>query len=1302
MEKSDMGTDVREEIREALNDFTKMDLRTASINLLNTLGYRSEKTLDIGNSPEAFLEEFDKRDRPFRKDRVRFDNWKSIDFLFQITDDEVHGAEGQDTFAFDSDYILGNYQSYLFFALDLKKDHYTRTQLADITREINLLFNMPVMMLIQHSETLTFSIIDRHLSKRDQSKDVLEKVKLIKDINYKHPHRAHIEILNDLSLTALISKYDCRSFKQLHEAWRETLDTDKLNKKFYRELASWYFWALDHVEFPADVEEDKATRNATNVIRLLTRLIFCWFLKEKTLIPPELFNQHRLKYILESLNDDESSFYLAILQNLFFGTLNQRMNIDGKENRKFASDGSFNQRKREYGVKNLYRYQKLFSISEKEAVDFFSTIPFLNGGLFDCLDKEDKAGKVIYVDGFTRNPKKRPEVPNFLFFSDYRTVDLSDAYGDKRRKKEKVRGLIRLLDSYKFTVTENTPIEEEIALDPELLGKVFENLLASYNPETGTTARKQTGSFYTPREIVNYMVDESLIAYLETRFKDSNIPLEGNLQDQLRELFAYTEEPHPFKTDQVENIIDAINNCKILDPACGSGAFPMGILHKLVFILNKLDPNNELWKEKQISKAEQIPDVSAREIAVGAIEKDFETNDLDYGRKLYLIENCIYGVDIQPIAIQISKLRFFISLICNQRPNQYRDQNRGIRPLPNLETKFVAANTLIPIDREPYQGFLTDPRLPKLERKLATVRHKHFAAQRRRDKLNLQEQDSKIREEIASILEESNLTSEASKMLAAWDPYDQNTSAPFFDPDWMYGITDGFDIVIGNPPYVRIQTLRRQDPAQVKLFKEYYEAAKKGNYDLYVVFVECGLDLLSKQGHLAYILPHKFFNAKYGEPLRKLISDGQHLRHVVHFGDQQIFPGVTNYVCLMFLEKAGSEEMLFVQVDTLTEWLSTYRGIKGSIQARNITSLEWNFIVGPDAKVFEHLETIPHKLEDASSRIYQGPITSADSVFLFKKWTAIGEVVLAYSKELDQQVELEPSIMKSVVRSGDIGRYYAKPEALVLFPYEVKKDRARLFAVNEFRNRFPKAWDYLCKNRKVLESRERGSFKDDEWYRFGRTQNLGLWEQPKLMVPYMVTNLACYYDSNNHYYFVNVTTGGYGITSNGKFGSLSYLCGLLNSRLEDFYLKKISSNFQGGYFAANKQFIEKLPIPSASKEQQAVIEQLACYMSWLYRPQIKIEEQHSRNPLMFAFWEQVLNALVYELFFPEELHASGLHFFDLLADVFLPDLNTIQEDKRLSMLSVLFEKLYDVKNPLYAALYSLRGLDLVRVIEGEV
>ncbi len=246
------------------------------------------------------------------------------------------------------------------------------------------------------------------------------------------------------------------------------------------------------MEFPADVEQDSDKRHATSLIRLLTRLIFCWFLKEKGLIPDTLFVEAELKTLLNDLSPDASSYYQAVLQNLFFATLNQRMGTDGegKPYRAFAHDEGFFKNRDTYGVYTLYRYEEWFQHPD-DALKLFADVPFLNGGLFECLDRTDeKTNKKLYLDGFSRNKAKRPQVPNHLFLAEEQTVDLSAAYGENKRKNEKVRGLLHILHAYKFTIVENTPIDQEIALDPELLGKVFENLLASYNEETKTTARK--------------------------------------------------------------------------------------------------------------------------------------------------------------------------------------------------------------------------------------------------------------------------------------------------------------------------------------------------------------------------------------------------------------------------------------------------------------------------------------------------------------------------------------------------------------------------------------------------------------------------------------------------------------------------------------------------------------------------------------------------------------------------------------------------------------------------------------------
>ncbi len=281
---------------------------------------------------------------------------------------------------------------------------------------------------------------------------------------------------------------------------------------------------------------------------------------------------------------------------------------------------------------------------------------------------DDREGtQEIRIDGFSDTPKNQPIVPDFLFFGDEREVNLSAAYGNAKFNRVKVRGLIHIFEDYKFTIEENTPIEEDVALDPELLGHVFENLLADFNPETGSVARKSTGSFYTPRVVVNFMVDEALLAYLRNQLlanKNSrNIQKSSSLsavEDKLRDLFDWEIEKHPFATAEVKCLINAIHNLKAIDIACGSGAFPMGLLMKLVWILKKLDPGNEQWKAVQLAA---IPDVHLR----AAAERVFVGNLPDYTRKLYLIENCLYGVDIQPIAVQIAKLRFFISLIVDQK-----------------------------------------------------------------------------------------------------------------------------------------------------------------------------------------------------------------------------------------------------------------------------------------------------------------------------------------------------------------------------------------------------------------------------------------------------------------------------------------------------------------------------------------------------------------------------------------------------------------------------------------------------------
>src|SRR6218665_1948322 len=397
-----------------------------------------------------------------------------------------------------------NYDGLMLFALELSKPP-TRAEISDLTRTFNRISQkMPVALLLRYQaeKGACFSIAICERAKYEQEGHEGEKpgkVIILRDVYAQATHAGHKHILNELKKPVGVSNY-----KELHERWLKVLDVNILNKKFFEDLANWYFWAMGEVSFPDDLEKNEEVRNATSLIRLITRIIFIWFIKEKSLVPDLLFNEAYLDGILKDFNKNKKSknYYLAILQNLFFGTLNQKM-----DKRKFVEQGNININKAEFGVKNLFRYADLFRIAEKEVVRLFKDVPFLNGGLFDCLDKPDEEGKnVLYADGFSRNPKKQAHVPDYIFFGEEREIDLNDTYATKN-KTYKSKGLIKLLESYKFTVAENTPDEEEVALDPELLGRVFENLLASYNPETQTTARKQTGIFYTPREIVNYMAE---------------------------------------------------------------------------------------------------------------------------------------------------------------------------------------------------------------------------------------------------------------------------------------------------------------------------------------------------------------------------------------------------------------------------------------------------------------------------------------------------------------------------------------------------------------------------------------------------------------------------------------------------------------------------------------------------------------------------------------------------------------------------------------------------------------------------
>ncbi|MBL7149599.1 MAG: Eco57I restriction-modification methylase domain-containing protein [Candidatus Cloacimonetes bacterium] len=1145
--------DLKKEIEKSIQKFSENYNYTNAINLFEVLGYKSDLKVKFdSNSVEEFKDYFITDEANFRIEKTYDDKWKEVTFLFQITQSELNISSELDFFKVNK-FNRDEFLSYTFLFIEMQDGNYPRGVLSTITREINKNFLMPVMVLFKIENKLTISIINRRPNKVQKQKDVLEKVTLIKDISIENPHRAHVEILFDLSLHKLIQDYKFTNFLQLHNAWQKVLDTSELNKKFYKELSNWYFWALKNVHFPKLENELQENSNSIALIRMITRIIFIWFMKERELIPNKLFKPDFLKSILKFDDKNESIYYKAILQNLFFATLNQE-----------SEKRDFRKPKQNFNATTLYRYEKYFTLNKEEALSLFKDIPFLNGGLFDCLDKPHptKKGKqggdeIIRIDGFSDREDSLLKVPDSIFFQEKeKTVDLNEIYGTKN-KKYKTRGLLDILKSYKFTVEENTPIEEEIALDPELLGQVFENLLASYNPETQTTARKSTGSYYTPRQIVDYMVDESLkvsLAHLVSQnLEEVTI---DDMKTGLEILFAYTEKEHAFNEIEVTEIVKVISELKMLDPACGSGAFPMGILHKLVFILNKLDKENKIWRKlqeeravRETEEAYKVGNKEERHTRLTEIEEAFNNNTSDYGRKLFLIENCIFGVDIQPIATQISKLRFFISLLVDEKIDKTRP-NWNIRPMPNLETKFVAANSLIGIEKtlKKDQFEMFDYETKSKEEELKKIRHKYFSAKTPKTKKKYRDDDKKIRDYIKQLLIDDEWDVQTAEKLADWDPYDQNSHADFFDKEWMFGVESGFDIVIGNPPYMQIQKMKKEEKIGFDKYKTFSKSS-----DIYCLFYENGFNILKENGVLTFITSNSWMRTKYGKLLRKYFADKTNPLKLLNFEDLQLFQAAIVESNILIGQKNKFANMLqstafnkkFVENDTFQDFFE-----KNHVTIKELDEKEWN-VASPD--VFELKKKIEKGsllLKELDIYIARGITTGCNEAFYIDEKT---------KNYLIKENNENSKIIKPILRGKNLQKYL----------YEFNRNWV-IYSNKGFNlEKNPSIKKHFLK----FETQLKNKTGTNKWYEFQASPSKEIknaFNSPKIIWGELSNKPKFTFDADN--YYLNNTV----FLMTGE--NLKYLLVTLNSKLAEWYFIQISTSSGMGTNRWLKYKIEQLPI----------------------------------------------------------------------------------------------------------------------------
>jgi hypothetical protein len=623
-----------------------------------------------------------------------------------------------------------------------------------------------------------------------------------------------------------------------------------VNNEFYREIAKLYDELVGtkkiarKLTYPSVGDESHEF-----AVRLIGRIIFCWFLREKkskagiSLVPSSVLSRNA---------SNTSNYYHSVLAPLFFEVLNKP------------------------AIKRTHKFQ----------IGEYRNIPYLNGGLFS----DDSS------DHYKFDKDLELSAPGL--------VDVSDTW---------LHELFDLLERFNFTVDENTSYDTDLSIDPEMLGRVFENLLARINPETGETVRKSTGSFYTPREIVEYMVDASLSEYLVSKTSVSREKVEALVSYDL-----FDDLENELNKEENTSILEALSTLTVLDPACGSGAFPIGMLQKIVFIITKLDPNAEWWLAKQL------------EGAGPELRREFANRSVDYIRKLGIIRQTIFGVDIQITATEISRLRCFLTLIVDEAIDDSQE-NRGIRPLPNLDFKFVTANSLVALGNKSDQNIQLFEDFSSLD-ELRDVMNEYFAApstERDSIKYRFTQVQKKIFEKMLSYKEVSTNTS--TFKISSWDPFEHKPSN-WFDPEWMFGVKAGFDIIIGNPPWEKFKPLDPEffegyfsnyrelskDEQKIKkaellrdpiineryskylkhykdrgdYFKKAYSLQGSGDLNLYKLFLERSYDIAQI---VALLIPGQITVDKGGKSFRERFYDDGSLVNVVGLSNKDgLFPAIDN------------------------------------------------------------------------------------------------------------------------------------------------------------------------------------------------------------------------------------------------------------------------------------------------------------------------------------------------------------------------------------------------------------------------
>jgi methylase of polypeptide subunit release factors len=892
-----------------------------------------------------------------------------------------------------------------------------------------------------------------------------------------------------------------KSKSELSDLFWRSLDVKEVNKEFYLKIKERFDDLVGLIQSSANSADENHIKQFA--VRLIGRYVFIWFLKEKEIIPSEII-------ISSTISQYKPGYYQNFLIRLFFQTLNTEVQL-----------------------RNL-------SFSNHPLEPLFANIPYLDGGLFeDIIDDR----------------------PFHKFVTD-----------------EWLISFVKVLESYDFTVDESSVQYQQVAIDPEMLGRIFENLLASQNPETEKLAnqRKAFGAFYTPREIVEYMVDTSLTAYLEealmpskkttsSQVKEPIVSYSGTLFHELeakqtemslepRETYSEADrrkkitekidklflpfcESNPFDKKETQIIQNALRDIKVLDPACGSGAFPIGMLLRLM---------------------------SLREIVGNSLNSSYEL-------KNEILSRNIYGVDIMPMAVEIARLRAWLSLVLEvDYKLTDRKHNFNIKALPNLDFKFICANSLIESGYDEFSKRISStPSLLRLDneiKKLERLRNEYFDTHGDKDrKSELQTEFIKTKESIKSDFSSLKETWNLEKFLEKiddWDPFDDSHSSSFFSPAWMFGINDGFDLVMGNPPYVEHKKLKLIS----LLLKNNYQTYS-GTADLYVYFYESSIKLLKNDGILIFITSNKFFRTSYGKNLRKYFINYS-INEIIDFTKVHVFEALVASCIFSITKKRNTFGNVLIASadDTMMDYSNLDEFIKKKSflfpqkyldeniwQIENETNLRLKQKIEKDSQTLESINTI---------NIYRGVTTGFNPAFIIDE---------GKRNELINEDKGNKDIIKPLLQGRNIKKWiFNQTNDYLIFTR--KGINIKKYPLIE------KHLSIFKQNLQPGQGRKPGNYL---WYEIqDNTAYYEEFEKEKIIWGLTSDKWTFAYDNENHF----LPSNGYILTSSEL--SIKYLLALMNSKLMEYYFGFIGIMTAGGAFTLKQETVREFPIKKIHRQQQ--------------------------------------------------------------------------------------------------------------------